>query len=187
MYRSPRYLEKVDYEQVDLETPLTLPANGQRQNPKTGMKFSVKDRDVVCDWYNAYFRIEYKFQLLANGGNVPADSQSVSINSSSLIKNLSVKFAVYAANDIHKVIFMKNVVEYSDDYAKTVAKDEFWYLDNDNTTVTDGNATNQGIRARALLSQGGTTVKTIVPLNRYLFFEELSDSDATLVRSRAAE
>ena len=58
-----------------------------------------------------------------------------------------------------------------------MAKDEFWYLDNDNTSVTDGNATNLGIRARALLSQGDPrkTVKTIIPLKNYSFFEEFSD------------
>ena len=41
--------------------------------------------------------------------------------------------------------------------------------------MTDGNATNVGMRARALLSHGGATVQTIIPLNRYFFFEGLSD------------
>ena len=49
------------------------------------------------------------------------------------------------------------------------------YLDSDATTVTDGNATNVGMRARALLSHEGETVQTIIPLNRYSFFEGLSD------------
>jgi len=53
-----------------------------------------------------------------------------------------------------------------------VAKNQFWYLDSDSTTVTDGNATNVGMRA--LLSHGGATVQTIIPLNRYSF-EGLSD------------
>ena len=41
--------------------------------------------------------------------------------------------------------------------------------------LTDGNATNVGMRARALLSQGGLMVQTIIPLNSYSFFETLSD------------
>jgi len=59
---------------------------------------------------------------------------------------------------------------------RSVAKNQFWYLDEDATTVTDNNATNKGgIRSRALLSHGGLTVETIIPLNRYSFFETLSD------------
>jgi len=41
--------------------------------------------------------------------------------------------------------------------------------------VTDGNAMNVGMQARALLSHGGATVQTIIPFNRYSFFEGLSD------------
>ena len=41
--------------------------------------------------------------------------------------------------------------------------------------MTDNNATNLGMRARALLSHGGEIVKTIIPLNRYSVFEGLSD------------
>ena len=41
--------------------------------------------------------------------------------------------------------------------------------------MTADDATNTGIGQRALLSQGGATVKTIIPLNRYSFFESLSD------------
>ena len=56
-----------------------------------------------------------------------------------------------------------------------MAKNQFWYLDSDATTDTDGNATNVGMRVRALLSQGGLMIQTIIPLNRYSFFEILSD------------
>ena len=54
-------------------------------------------------------------------------------------------------------------------------KNQFWYLDSDATTATDNNVTNLGMRERALLSHGGEIVKTIIPLNRYSFFEGLSD------------
>ena len=54
-------------------------------------------------------------------------------------------------------------------------KNQFWYLDSDATTATDNNATNLGTRARARLSHEGEIVKTIIPLNRYSFFESLSD------------
>lgn len=70
-------------------------------------------------------------------------------------------------------------MEYSDDYARTVAKDEFWYLDTKATSIIDStNADfNKGILARATLSQGDPikTVKAVIPLNRYSFFEELGE------------
>ena len=96
----------------------------------------------------------------------------------SLIKCMTVKSAckpIYEADNLHKVLFIKNLLDYSDDYARSVAKSQFWYLDNDATNVTATAATNLGICARELLSHGGETVETIIPLNRYSFFEELSD------------
>ena len=56
-----------------------------------------------------------------------------------------------------------------------MAKSQFRYLDADATNVTAAAATNPGIRSRGTLSQGGLTVETIIPLNRFSFFEELSD------------
>ena len=82
---------------------------------------------------------------------------------------------LYEAKDIHKVIFIKNLLDFSDDFSRSLAKNQFWYLDSDATTVTTENATNVGMRARALLSHEGETVQTIIPLNRYSFFEGLSD------------
>ena len=67
------------------------------------------------------------------------------------------------------------MLDYFDDYAKRLAKSQFWYLDGDATNVTAAAATNPGIRARRLLSHGDSTVETIIPLNRYSFFEKLSD------------
>jgi len=74
-----------------------------------------------------------------------------------------------------KLIFIKNLLDFSDDFSRSVAEEQFWYLDTDATTVTDANATNLGMRERALLSHGGQMVQTIIPLNRYSFFEGLSD------------
>jgi len=67
------------------------------------------------------------------------------------------------------------LLDYSDDYARSAAKSQFWYLDNDATNVTSDAATNLGIRPPRLLSHGGLTTETIIRLNRYSFFEELSD------------
>ena len=179
MFRSQQYLENVEYTNIRLNTPITFPGNNQFQT-KMGYKFSSEDRDNFYDWYNAYIRVQYKFEAKANGANIVADTQSAPINGSfSLIKSLKISSAgkkLYEADNIHKGIFIKNLLDFSYDYSRSVAKNQFWYLDEDATTVTDGNATNKGgIRSRALLSQGALNVDTIIPLNRYSFFESLSD------------
>lgn len=43
---------KTEYVQFNLDTPLTFPGNNQTQD-KSGVKFTVKDRDNFYDWYNA--------------------------------------------------------------------------------------------------------------------------------------
>ena len=179
MFRSQPYLEETKYVRILLNTPIELPANNQFQR-KNDYKFDVTNRDNFYDRYNAYFRVDFKFEAKANGGNIAADTESAPINGSfSLIKSLKVISSgkkLYEASDIHKGIFIKNLLDFSDDFSRSVAKNQFWYLDEDATTETDGNATNKGgIRARALLSHGGLMVQTIIPLNRYSFFEGLSD------------
>ena len=178
MFRIQPYLESEKYVKFNLTIPILLPANGDPQE-KEGYTFKLMDRDNFYDWYNAYFRVDFKFEATANGGNVVADTESAPINGSfSLIKKLIVSSSgkeLYYANNIHKFIFIKNLLDFSDDFSRSVAKDQFWYLDTDATTATDANATNLGMRSRALLSHGGKMVQTTIPLNRYSFFEGLSD------------
>lgn len=139
MFRTPRFVKKTEYAQFNLDTPLTFSGNNQTQR-KNGKKFSVKYRDNFCDWYNAYFHIDFKFEATANGGNLAADTKSAPINGSfSLIKSMTVKSAVknvYEATDLHKVIFIKKLLDFSDNYSRRVAKKQFWYLDTDDITVT---------------------------------------------------
>ena len=125
MFRTPRFLEKTNYIQVNLDTPLTFPGNNQHQT-KSAKKFFVEDRDNVYDWYNAYFPVNFTFEALADGAYVAGDTRSAPINSSfSLIKSMTVISAgklVYEAHNLHKVLFIKNLLDYSDDYARSVAK-----------------------------------------------------------------
>ena len=93
MFRSQPYLENTSYVQINLDTPLTFPGNNQYQT-KRGHKFTVRDRDNVYDWYNAYFRVDFKFEARANGANIGADTESAPINGSfSLIKSLKLSSA----------------------------------------------------------------------------------------------
>ena len=86
MFRTPRFLEKVNYIQVNLDTPLTFPGNDQHQT-KSGKKLLVKDRDNMYDWYNAYFRVNFTFEALADGANVAGDTRSAPINTAFFFSN----------------------------------------------------------------------------------------------------
>jgi len=87
---------------------------------------------------------------------------------------------VYDTDNLHNVTFVKNLLEYSDDYSRSVSKNSLWYLD------TDKNYSKHkyGIWRKKLLTQataddtlntGGKDVNVIISLNRYSFFEELED------------
>ena len=82
------------------------------------------------DWYNVVFPTDFTFKALANGASVGANTESAPINASfSLIKRMTVQSAgrtVYEADKIHKIVFIKNLLDYSGNYARSVAKDQFW-------------------------------------------------------------
>ena len=174
-FRTSDYLQRYELIRFQLDHNIIQPANGQYQQ-KNGYKFTINDRSSFYDWYNAYFEVQFQLQKLADGARyVDADRIAVINGSHSLINHIMIKSAgkiVYDTNNLHKVTFVKNLLEYSDDYSRSVAKDSLWYLDVDNTTAD----TNSGFQARKLLMTDADSllnVNTIIPLNRYSFFEEL--------------
>ena len=87
---------------------------------------------------------------------------------------------VYDTDNLHNVTFIKNLLEYSDDYSRSVGKNSLWYLDTEDSTTAD----NSGFEARHeltkaaaddALANGGKNINVIIPLNRWSFFEELND------------
>ena len=169
----------------DLSTPLTFPGNNQKQN-KTGWQIFCNSRNQWFDRYNAYFRVNYTLEATANGAGLAASATSSTLNgSASLINKLMVKSAgktLYNIDNAHKAVFVKNLLDFSDDYARSTAKSQFWYLDTADSVVI---AENLGINSRQgltkRLGEGGggenaaKVVETIIPLNRYAFFENLED------------
>ena len=181
-FRSSEFLQRNELIRYQLDATIRDdPANGQHQDKK-GYKFTINDRSSFYDWYNAYFEIQFQLQKLADGGHYDADRISVINGSHSLINHMTIKSAgkiVYDADNLHKVTFVKNLLEYSDDYSRSVAKNSFWYLD---TNYLFANANqNSGFEARRLLTRqnadgdASQDVNVIIPLNRYSFFEELED------------
>ena len=100
--------------------------------------------------------------------------------SHSLIKHMVIRSSgkiVYESDNLHRITNVKNLLEYSDDFSRSVAKNSFWYLDSDHTTAN----TNTGFEARRILTQahnnngggGAKSINEMIMLNRYSFFQEL--------------
>ena len=172
-FRSSEYLQRNELVRYQLDDVIRLPVNGQHQ-VKNGYKFTINDRSSFYDWYNAYFEVQFQLHKLADGTAYGGADRIAVINGShSLIKHLMIKSAgkiVYDTDNLHNVTFVKNLLEYSDDYSRSVGKNSLWYLDTDDTTAN----TNLGFQARKVLTQAGN-INIIIPLNRWSFFEELND------------
>ena len=174
-FRSSEFLQRNELVRYQLDDVIRAPANGQHQQ-KNGYKFTINGRSSFYDWYNAYFEIQFQVQLLADGGD-NADIRSSVINGAhSFINQMTIKSAgkiVYDTSNLHKVTFVKNLLEYSDDYSRSVAKNSLWYLDTSDVITLAAN--NSGFEQRRLLTENNSDVNVIIPLNRYSFFEELED------------
>ena len=200
-FRNPKYLERYEDVVFDLEQALDVgPANNAHQN-KTGLRFIADNTGEATpfDWYNARLLVDFKVNQLANGANIDADGDNMGIvnGSSSLIEKLTILANgrdVYSCNYANHVVNIKNLLEYNPSYVKSVATNEFYYIDTlrnanraeftvNNTGVTGGanvvkgrNANyNKGFALRKSLLGDSTTVRCEIPLNRYSFFESLED------------
>ena len=179
-FRTSENLQRYEYVRFHLDNVIEQPANNQAQK-KTGYRFTINDRSTMFDFFNGYFEVTKELQKKADGVGFAAADRITMINGShSLIRHMVIKSSgkiVYESDNLHRITNVKNLLEYSDDYSRSVAKNSFWYLDSDGTTA----ATNIGYELRRILTQavqnnGGGGAKSInetIPLNRYSFFEEL--------------
>ena len=207
-FRNPEYLERYEDVVFDLEQALAEPGNGAHQT-KTGHRIVADNTGEATpfDWYNARFSVDFKVDQLAAGANIDADGDQMGIvnGSSSLIEKLTILANgrdVYSCNYANHVVNIKNLLEYNPSYVKSVATNEFYYLDTTrhaerqkftSRRVTHrqnaaGNADeagnmldavvanyNKGFAVRKALLGDSATVRCEIPLNRYSFFEALEN------------
>ena len=89
-FRSPENVQRNELIRYQLQDNIRTSANGQEQLKKT-YKFVIHDRSNFFDWYNAFFEVQFKLDLKANGGAI-ANTRTTLINGShSLIKHMVVK------------------------------------------------------------------------------------------------
>ena len=173
-FRTSENLQRYEYVRFHLDNVIEQPANNQSQK-KTGYRFTINDRSSMFDFYNAYFEVTKELQKKADGGAYAGDRVTMINGSHSLIRHMVIKSSgkiIYESDNLHRTTNIKNLLEYSDDYSRSVAKNSFWYLYTDGTTAN----TNSGFEARRLLTTGARSINEMIPLNRYSFFEKLERS-----------
>ena len=184
-FRTSKNLQRYEFVRFHLENVIEQPANNQSQK-KTSYRFTINDTSSMFDFFNAYFEVTKELQKKVDGVGFAAADRITMINGShSLIRHMVIKSSgkiVYESDNLHRITNVKNLLEYSDDYSRSVAKNSFWYLDTDRSTAN----TNTGFEARKLLTQrigegGGAanaskSINEMIPLNRYSFFEKLERS-----------
>ena len=130
-YRNPKYIERYEDVVFELDTALVTPNGGLHQT-KTNHTIVVDGSGEITpfDWYHARFNVNFKLQLLADGGNVGASAQSGIVNSVfSLINKVDVKMngiSVYDCSDVNHATNIKNLLEYSNGYVKSLGTNEFF-------------------------------------------------------------
>ena len=181
-FRTSDKLQRYEKVRFSPNNLIEQPGNNASQK-KTSYKFTINDRSNFYDFFNGYFEVTLELQKKADGtGYAAADRISIINGSHSLIKRMTIKSAgkvVYVTDNVHRITNVKNLLEYSNDFSRSVAKKSFWYLDTENSTAN----TNSGFEARRILTQanqnngggGAKSINELIPLNRYSFFEKLED------------
>ena len=148
-FRTNENLQRYEYVRFHLDNVIEQPANNQSQK-KTGYRFTINDRSTMFDFFNGYFEVTKELQKRADGaGYAQADRITMINGSHSLIRHMVIKSSgkiVYESDNLHRITNVKNLLEYSDDYSRSVGKNSFWYLDTDGTTAN----TNTGFEARRI-------------------------------------
>ena len=207
-FHTPRYLERYEDVVFDLENRLEInPNNTQHQN-RDGLKIVADNSGETTpfDWYNARLSVNFKVDKLVCGANIALNDNIGTVNgSNSLIKKIQVREEgreVYDCDYANHCVNIKNLLECSPSYAKSVGTNEFYFPDTsrhpnsskytrryvvnrrnaaDNgdergLMLDDVNANyNKGFAARKVLLGTSAEVNCETPLNRYSFFEELQD------------
>ena len=182
-FRNPKYLDRYEDVVFDLEQPLDVaPANNAHQEKK-GYRFVADNtgESTPFDWYNARLSMDFKVNLLANGGNIAGNDHNGIVNgSNTFIRNLSILangIQVYNCIYANQAVNIKNLLEYNPSYANSIGTNQFYFLDTSRAAEERPAqaAYNRGFHQRKVLLGASATVNCEIPLNRYSFFEALED------------
>ena len=127
-FRTSENLQRYEYVRFHLDNVIEQPANNQSQK-KTGYRFTINDRSTMFDFFNGYFEVTKQLEKRADGTGYAAADRITMINGShSLIRHMVIKSSgkiVYESDNLHRITNAKNLLEYSDDFSRSVAKNSF--------------------------------------------------------------
>ena len=182
MFRSTKYCYRLEYISIQLSTHVTE-LGGNANQRKDGYTFLTNDRSSFFDWYNAYLDITFKVNKLADGTGYANDDAIAMINdTASLISDLWVKQngkVVYNGTNLFRVTNIRDLLEMSQDYAKTTGTSKYFHIDTSCTTVIEDDTFahwrdhNYVFLACHGLIFDAAEVKSIIPLNKITFFDGL--------------
>ena len=177
MFRSPEYCDRSEDIPIQLDTPITTPGAGVAQR-KNGYQFIINDRSSHFDWFNFYFDVDFKMVQDANAEYLAATRIAMINDVASLIADLQAKQngkTVYDSNNLYRITNITKLLKMSQDYANSSATSEYFCLDTGDTTVKDGGDANynNGFAIRSALVLAGKTQNSIIPLNKFSFFDGL--------------
>jgi len=127
-FRTSDKLQRYEKVRFSPDNLIEQPGNNGSQK-KTSYKFTITDRSNFYDFFKGYFEVTFELQKKADGSGYAAADRITIINGShSLIKRMTIKSTgkvVYVSDNLHRITNVKNLLEYSDDFSRSVAKKKF--------------------------------------------------------------
>ena len=115
-FTDPKYVERDEDVVFDLETALNRTVANNANQEKDGYRSVVDNSREVTpfDWFDAGISLDFKANLLANGGNIPvADHNGIVNGFCSCLKHFDIKLngkKVYDCNDANHAVDIKNLL-----------------------------------------------------------------------------
>ena len=112
-FRDPKYVERYEDVVFDFVTALNASVASNSNQKKDGYIFVVDNSGEVkpFNWYNSRISLDFKVNLLTNGGNIAvADHNGIVNGSYSFLKHFDIKLnrkKVYDCNDAITPLILK--------------------------------------------------------------------------------
>ena len=116
-FRNPKYIQRYEDVVFDLETSLNSNVANNAHQKKKRYRFVADNTGEVTpfDWYNGRISIDFKVNLLVNGGNIAEDDHYGIVNGSySFLKHFDINLNgknAYDCNDANHAVSIKNLLE----------------------------------------------------------------------------
>ena len=112
---NPKYVERYEDVVFDVETALNTTVANNAHQKKDGNRFIIDNSGDVTpfDWYNARTSLDFKVNLLANGGNIAVADHNGILNGSHLfVKQFEIKLNGKKVHDCNGANHSVNIKTY---------------------------------------------------------------------------